>query len=124
MPIIHVHVIISIAFSPITQYNVQCTEYSFIIITLHVGVANIRHLVHVQLHVSIWRFLAALFSAFLFAVSPCRYKSHEESLFLEKENLRSQLETIQEERSKLSKVIMIRTTDILLHSGSLLFMSS
>ena len=33
-----------------------------------------------------------------------RYKTHEEALFLEKESLRSQLEAIQEEQSKLSKV--------------------
>ena len=33
-----------------------------------------------------------------------RYKVHEEKLFIEKEDLRSQLEALQEEKAKLIKV--------------------
>ena len=36
-----------------------------------------------------------------------RYKIHEEKLFIEKESLKSQLEAVQEEKAKLSKVKII-----------------
>ena len=36
-----------------------------------------------------------------------RYKNSEESLFREKESIRSQLEMLQEEKAKLSKVITV-----------------
>jgi len=49
--------------------------------------------------------------------SSIRYKSSEESLFQEKESVRSQLEMLHEEKAKLSRVGDFYVQEIILKTG-------